>query len=325
MGNHFVLGETIEAALSRAQPRRLGHQRYSYDMLGEGARTEPMRLRYLDAYARAIDAIGRRPPRPPPARPTGISIKLSALHPRYEAVSRARVMTELVPRVWTRPAGRPRPQSHRRCRGSRPAGAVARRLRGARRRGTQRLRSGTASAWRCRPTRRAPERDRVCRRSRAQPRPPTDGPAGQGRLLGYRDQARAGARARRHYPVFTRKRRHRYQLPRLRTRCWRAPDAIYPQFATHNALTCRGHPRDGERTTPFELQRLHGMGEALYGEVRRRQPDAVRIYAPVGSTATCWPTWCGGCWRTAPTPPSSTSWPTSPCRFDNLLQRRRIG
>ena len=99
MGNHFVLGETIASALQRAGREAGPHQRYSFDMLGEGARTEADAQRYFKAYAQAIDAIGRDAGQAPlPARP-GISVKLSALHPRFEAVSRARVMQELVPRL----------------------------------------------------------------------------------------------------------------------------------------------------------------------------------------------------------------------------------
>src|SRR5215208_2684380 len=99
MGNHFVLGETIEAALLRAQTHSARHQRYSFDMLGEGARTADDAARYFNAYASAIEAIGRTAAhRSLPDRP-GISVKLSALHPRFEAVSRARVLSELVPRL----------------------------------------------------------------------------------------------------------------------------------------------------------------------------------------------------------------------------------
>ncbi len=71
MGNHFVLGETIEAALVRAQPHSQRHQRYSFDMLGEGARTADDAARYFNAYSSAIEAIGRSRRRPPPARPPG--------------------------------------------------------------------------------------------------------------------------------------------------------------------------------------------------------------------------------------------------------------
>ena len=99
MGSHFVLGETIEAALERARPQARHHQRYSFDMLGEGARTAADATRYFNAYASAIEAIGRAADKTPlPDRP-GISVKLSALHPRFEAVSRERVMRELVPRL----------------------------------------------------------------------------------------------------------------------------------------------------------------------------------------------------------------------------------
>src|ERR1700754_1778432 len=97
MGSHFVLGETIEAALERVHAPTAS--RYSFDMLGEGARTAADAQRYFDSYATAIDAIGRNAGgRPLPERP-GISVKLSALHPRLEAVSHARVMKELVPRL----------------------------------------------------------------------------------------------------------------------------------------------------------------------------------------------------------------------------------
>src|SRR5258708_6385722 len=97
MGSHFVLGETIEAALVRAQPKSARAPRYSFDMLGEGARTQADAERYFLSYQSAIRAIGKSAGNHPlPDRP-GISVKLSALHPRFEAVSRGRVMAELVP------------------------------------------------------------------------------------------------------------------------------------------------------------------------------------------------------------------------------------
>src|SRR5919205_1780114 len=97
MGNHFVLGETIEQALERGRPRSGQQPRYSFDMLGEGARAAADAKRYFDAYARAIESIGKTAGNHPlPDRP-GISVKLSALHPRFEAISRERVIRELVP------------------------------------------------------------------------------------------------------------------------------------------------------------------------------------------------------------------------------------
>src|SRR5918993_407079 len=99
MANHFVLGQTIEDALKRAGSGHGRLYRYSFDMLGEGARTAADARRYFKSYAAAIDAIGRSAGNEPlPNRP-GISVKLSALHPRYEAVSRERVLRELVPPV----------------------------------------------------------------------------------------------------------------------------------------------------------------------------------------------------------------------------------
>src|ERR1700733_14468026 len=98
MGRHFVLGETIEAARARVESHSAG-ARYSFDMLGEGARTAGDAERYFNSYASAIEAIGGSAGDSPlPDRP-GISVKLSALHPRFEAVSRKRVMAELVPRL----------------------------------------------------------------------------------------------------------------------------------------------------------------------------------------------------------------------------------
>ena len=109
LGSHFVLGQTIGEALKRAASGRRAGSRYSFDMLGEGARTADDAERYFASYADAIEAIGRAAGNGPlPDRP-GISVKLSALHPRYEALSRDRVMRELVPR-----AGRPRAAAPRR-------------------------------------------------------------------------------------------------------------------------------------------------------------------------------------------------------------------
>ncbi len=99
MGNHFVLGQTIDSAIDRAQAGSGRVYRYSFDMLGEGARTAADARRYGEAYAEAIETIGRRAGETAlPERP-GISVKLSALHPRYEALGRDRVMAELVPRT----------------------------------------------------------------------------------------------------------------------------------------------------------------------------------------------------------------------------------
>ena len=106
MGSHFVLGQTIGEALERAEAGAGRLYRYSFDMLGEGARTAEDAERYFESYAAAIAAIGRAAGNEPlPERP-GISVKLSALHPRYEAVSRERVLCRArAPRRRARPPG----------------------------------------------------------------------------------------------------------------------------------------------------------------------------------------------------------------------------
>ena len=199
MGNHFVLGETIEAALARAQPHASQHRRYSFDMLGEGARTAEDAARYFNSYASAIEAIGRAADgRPLPDRP-GISVKLSALHPRFEAVE---------PRAGDDRTGSSPDRSGAagarvhdlnftvdaeeadRLELSLDVIAAALRRSIACRLGRIWTRDPGLSEARIR-------RDRLCRSTRAAPEPADDGAPGQGRLLGHRDQARAGARPRR--------------------------------------------------------------------------------------------------------------------------------
>src|SRR5499427_7553871 len=95
LASHFVLGQTIEEALARARANR--EMRCSFDMLGEGARTRADAERYFAAYAHAIDAIATHAG--DGANSAGISVKFSALHPHFEAVSRDFVLAELVPKV----------------------------------------------------------------------------------------------------------------------------------------------------------------------------------------------------------------------------------
>jgi proline dehydrogenase len=99
LGQHFVLGQSIDEALSRADSAEGRMFRYSYDMLGEGARNLEDASHYRASYHAAIQAIGKAAGgKPLPDRP-GISVKLSALHPRYEATAHAQVMAELCPIV----------------------------------------------------------------------------------------------------------------------------------------------------------------------------------------------------------------------------------
>ncbi|MFN7177822.1 MAG: proline dehydrogenase family protein, partial [Thermaurantiacus sp.] len=99
MGRQFVLGQTIDAALDRARALEVKGYSYSYDMLGEAAMTAEDADRYARSYADAIAAIAKACTRGDVRMNPGISIKLSALHPRYEVAQEARVMAELVPVV----------------------------------------------------------------------------------------------------------------------------------------------------------------------------------------------------------------------------------
>ncbi|HMM90116.1 bifunctional proline dehydrogenase/L-glutamate gamma-semialdehyde dehydrogenase PutA [Bradyrhizobium sp.] len=284
MGNHFVLGETIEAALARAQPHASRHQRYSFDMLGEGARTADDATRYFNSYSSAIEAIGRTAgDNPLPDRP-GISVKLSALHPRFEAVSRARVMSELVPRLlelarqaksydlnFTVDA-----EEADRLELSLDVIAAA-------------LADPSLAGWdgfglaiQAYQKRAGDVIDYVDRLARSQ------NSNMMVRLVkgAYWDTEikRAQERGLDGYPVFSRKAMTdlnylacAQQLLALRPR-------IFPQFATHNALTVATILELATDRSGFEFQRLHGMGEALYARLGEDHPDiAHRTYAPVGS------------------------------------------
>ena len=102
LGRQFVLGQTMPEAMKEADAaRKKANVCFSYDMLGEGARTDADALRYLKSYADAIEFIAACANKTGAlAENDGISIKLSALHPRYEDAQRDRVLTELVPKVW---------------------------------------------------------------------------------------------------------------------------------------------------------------------------------------------------------------------------------
>jgi RHH-type proline utilization regulon transcriptional repressor/proline dehydrogenase/delta 1-pyrroline-5-carboxylate dehydrogenase len=282
MGNHFVLGETIEAALARAQSGDVHAERYSFDMLGEGARTAQDARRYFDAYAHAIETIGRTAGnRPLPDRP-GISVKLSALHPRYEATSRTRVMRELVPQLV----------------------ALAQH----------------AKSFDLNLTVDAEEADRLELSldviAAAFADTSLGGWDGFGLAVqGYQKRAsdviafaddlarslnrrlmvrlvkgaywdteikRAQERGLDGYPVFTRKAMTDLNYVAC-ARQLLSLERIFPQFATHNALTVATIIElTGKHV--FEFQRLHGMGDALYERLREDHPQiACRTYAPVGS------------------------------------------
>ena len=289
LGRQFVLGQTINEAMDEAASakRKIKNLRYSFDMLGEGARTERDAQKYLASYQNAINSIATTARKNVVCEQNdGISIKLSALHPRYEDAQRERVMRELVPRVW----------------------------------GLCEL----AARANINLTVDAEEVDRLelsldvfeaLAIQVAQHFPQWTGfglamQAYQTRALALIEHIIAIARQHKirlmcrlvkgaywdaeikrtqelglsDYPVFT----HKHHTDASYLACARAlldaPDAIYPQFATHNAATIAAILQMSAKSgAAFELQRLHGMGEGVYREVLKNPLIACRVYAPVGA------------------------------------------
>ena len=284
MGSHFVLGETIESALARAQPDRMPAPRYSFDMLGEGARTANDAARYFLSYASAIEAIGRGAgERPLPDRP-GISVKLSALHPRYEAVSHGRVMSELVPRLvelarhakaydlnFTVDA-----EEADRLELSLDVVAAA-------------LGDASLAGW--------DGFGLAIQAYQKRAGEVIDYVDGLARTLNRRmmvrlvkgaywdtEIKRAQERGLDDYPLFTRKAMTDLNYVACARKLLALRPRIFPQFATHNALTVATLIELADGGDGFEFQRLHGMGEALYAQLSEDRPElACRTYAPVGS------------------------------------------
>jgi RHH-type proline utilization regulon transcriptional repressor/proline dehydrogenase/delta 1-pyrroline-5-carboxylate dehydrogenase len=283
MGNHFVLGQTIDDALKRAHSRQGRLYRYSFDMLGEGARTADDAARYYQSYLSAIHNIGRQAGNAPlPNRP-GISVKLSALHPRYEATNRERVLKELVPRVielareakvhdlnFTIDAE----EADRLELSLAVIDAVLAdeslagwtgfglAIQGYQKRAAAVIDSIAAMAQRY-------DRQLMVRLVKG----------------AYWDTEvkRAQERGLDDYPVFTRKAMTDLNYVACAEKLLALRPRIYPQFATHNALTVASILERAGDVEGFEFQRLHGMGEALYARLLEDHPGlACRTYAPVG-------------------------------------------
>lgn len=284
MGNHFVLGETIAQALERGRPRSGQKPRYSFDMLGEGARTAEDATRYFDAYASAILTIGKEVgSHPLPDRP-GISVKLSALHPRFEATSRERVMRELVPLLLDLAR---RAKAHdlnftvdaeEADRLELSLDVIAATLADPSLKGWD----GFGLAIQAYQKRAGAVIDHVDALAHAHDRKLMV------RLVkgAYWDTEikRAQERGLDGYPVFTRKAMTDLNYVACALKLLALRPRIFPQFATHNALTVATVLELAGDFGGFEFQRLHGMGEALYEQLARDHPDiACRTYAPVGS------------------------------------------
>jgi RHH-type proline utilization regulon transcriptional repressor/proline dehydrogenase/delta 1-pyrroline-5-carboxylate dehydrogenase len=283
MGSHFVLGETIEEALGRAASGAARGFRYSFDMLGEGARTAEDARRYARAYAEAIEAIGRAAGNEAlPARP-GISVKLSALHPRYEAVSRDRVLRELVPELLALAR-----QAKAHDLNFTVDAEEADRLELSLEVIEAVLADPTLAEWdgfglaiQAYSKRILPLVDHLVALASRHDR----------RLMvrlvkgAYWDTEvkRAQERGLPDYPVWTRKAVTDLAYVAAARKLLAARPRLYPQFATHNALTVATIMDAAGGVEGYEFQRLHGMGEALYRGVLADHPDAAcRVYAPVG-------------------------------------------
>lgn len=289
MGHQFVMGRTIGEALARSRKGDNADYRYSFDMLGEGALTSKDAARYLQAYRDAIHAIGKSGPN---GSFTGsdvfaapsISIKLSALHPRYEHAKRARVMRELAPAILEL--------------------------------------AQLAKSYGIGFTIDAEEADRLelsldlieatfsdksldgwegygLAVQAYQKRTPyvIDFLADLARRVGRRmpvrlvkgaywdaEIKRAQIDGHPGYPVFTRKPNTDVSYLANARRMFGHGDALYPMFATHNAQTIAAI-RSISEGRPYEHQKLHGMGDDLYAEVvpANRLGVPCRVYAPVGS------------------------------------------
>ncbi len=285
LARQFVMGRTIAEALDRARPAERHGWRHSYDMLGEAATTAADAARYFDAYTDAIAAIGRSAAGRAVVEAPAISVKLSALHPRYEMAQRDRVLTEMTPRLLAL------------ARQARAAGigftidaeeadrldlsldlietlALAPELSGW---------DGLGLAVQAYQKRALPVIDWLADLARR----------GRRRLMvrlvkgAYWDSEikRSQERGLDGYPVYTRKLATDVSYLACARRLLDGGAAFYPQFATHNAHTVAAVLELAGERRDWEFQRLHGMGEALYGQIvcPDKMDRPCRVYAPVGS------------------------------------------
>ena len=291
MGEQFVTGRTIEEALRSSRDREGKGFSFSYDMLGEAATTAEDAARYCAEYENAIHAIGKASDGRGIYEGPGISIKLSALHPRYQRIKRARVMAELLPRVKTLAV---LARSHEiglnidaeeadrldlsldlletlafdpDLAGWNGLGFVIQ---------AYGKRCPFVIDWLVDLGRRSGRRLMIRLVKGAY----WDSEIKRAQVDGLPD-----------FPVFTRKVHTDLSYLACAKKLLAAPDAIYPQFATHNAQTLASvmtFAGPNYYRGQYEFQCLHGMGEPLYEEVvgRDKLDRPCRVYAPVGSHET---------------------------------------
>ncbi|MEM1373643.1 MAG: bifunctional proline dehydrogenase/L-glutamate gamma-semialdehyde dehydrogenase PutA [Pseudomonadota bacterium] len=282
MGSQFVLGETIEAAKKRAAGMEAKGFTYSYDMLGEAARTEADARRYHMAYADAISEIAKAAHSDDIAENPGISIKLSALHCRYEPLQAARVMDELVPRVLSlaslaKSAGI----------GLNIDAEEADRLD---------LSLDVIDAVLSHSSLRGWDGFGVVVQAYSKRAPAViDWLSARAEDLGRRIMVRlvkgaywdsevklAQVEGLPGFPVYTQKAATDVAYIACARKLFSCA-RIYPQFATHNAHTVAAILDMAPEGAAYEFQRLHGMGESLHVNVMKANGTRCRIYAPVGA------------------------------------------
>ena len=283
MGKQFVMGRTIDEAIERAADTEKKGYVYSYDMLGEGARTMKDAKRYFDSYMNAIHSIGKAANGRGPIKSPGISVKLSAIHPRYEFTHKERVMEEIVPKLKEL--------------------ALA------------------AKKYDIGFTVDAEEADRLDISLDVIEAVFSDEDLGDWQGFGLAVQAyqkraifviewltdlatRVGRKMMVRlvkgaywdteikttqqdgldfFPVFTRKATTDVSYKACAIKMLEARDVLYPQFATHNSYTAATilEVAKGDNQG-FEFQRLHGMGESLFDQIVNAEKIQCRVYAPVG-------------------------------------------
>ncbi|WP_435259542.1 bifunctional proline dehydrogenase/L-glutamate gamma-semialdehyde dehydrogenase PutA [Thioclava sp. FR2] len=287
MGRQFVLGETIEKAMDRATELEAKGYTYSYDMLGEAARTEADARRYHLSYSKAITAIAAAAKGNDIRSNPGISVKLSALHPRYEVAKRARVMEELVPRVRAL-AGLARAaglgfniDAEEADRLALSLEVIEEVLKDPALKGWDGFgvvvqaygrRAGAVIDWLYDLSVRLNRRIMIRLVKGAY----WDAEVKRAQVMGLTS-----------FPVFTRKEATDVSYIANARKLLSKTDRIYPQFATHNAHTVAAVLKMAEDMgvdrMAFEFQRLHGMGERLHDIVLTDRGTRCRIYAPVGA------------------------------------------
>lgn len=286
MGSQFVFGRDIDEALSKRRKLKPKERLYSFDMLGEGARTAMAAERYFQLYSDAISRLGEAVAYDAPdlAQRSSISIKLSALHPRYERAQEERVFSELIPRVLqlaqqAKTAGLPLTID------AEEADRLDLSLEIFETLATDPSLEGwnglglALQAYQKRGRAVVTWLGQLAEQSHRQI------PV---RLVkgAYWDTEIKHSQVEGHidYPVFTSKAATDLSYLACAQALFDLGDKVYPQFATHNAHTIAAVMRMAH-DKPFEFQRLHGMGELLYRAAQQTLPSAppLRVYAPVGA------------------------------------------